>query len=892
MKPIYHIVSHSHWDREWYKPFEQFRAMLVNMIDDLLDLLDRDPEFASFTLDGQTSVIDDYLAVRPERREELRRHIQSGRIQTGPWYILPDEFLVSAESTVRNLLVGTRMARSLGGGMNVGYIPDSFGHIAMMPAILKGFGIDSALVYRGFGGEPDQTTSEYRWVAPDGSKVLLIHLFRHGYSAGYFHQETEQEILERFKSLKSELDARATTPHRLMMNGGDHHWPDPKLPQTLKLLRSHFDGEFLHSTVPAYVEAVKRHVNGLPEVHGEMRFGYRYAFAVLGGVSSSRMVLKQENWKSQLLMERYVEPLAAMGTLAGMRSQQPLVRQAWKNLLQNHPHDSICGCSIDSVHREMMTRFKAANEIGTSVMETAFQTLIPYDDRAFRDDERVFFFNPSPFERNGVSLAEIKFYLQDIIVGLNPDVKVAPRLSPPAGFRLRDAQGAEVPCQVISRNEGYDITYTQFNYPKQTYADQWSLLIDAERVPPLGWKGYTVERTDTVPRYSSSLKVGKTFMENDFLRVEVGTAGGVTLKDKLNNAVYSGLNIFENSGDVGDEYNYSYPPKDKWVVSGKRRATVKVVERGPMRASIQVITVLHVPESAEPNRLARSAKTVPLKIISNLFLTYNARSLEIETTVDNKAKDHRFRVLFPTGIKTDTIQADSQFCVVERKQRKYRLKEFTIEHPAAVAPMQRFVTVRNAKKGLALFSYGMPEYELKLDGRGTIALTLLRCVGLLAGDNLITRPGGKSGWHNETPDAQCPGVHTFRYAVLPHRPEDADSMELINEESERFHLPFVSIRRKDGAGLPMTGSFLSFEPRQLVLSAVKEAEDGEGTVVRVYNPTDQEISGVLRFAQAFREAWIAGLDEEKKERAVCPDAHTVSFHLSRYGIMTVRVLWK
>src|SRR5512140_1842314 len=168
MKPVYHIVSHSHWDREWYKSFEQFRSMLVNMVDDLLDLLARDPAYVCFTLDAQTIVLDDYLAVRPEREPELRRLVREGRLMIGPWYVLPDEFLVSAEATVRNLLTGARRSRDFGAEMKVGYIP-------MMPAILSGFGIDTALLYRGFGGEPEQNSSEYWWTGPDGTRCLMLH---------------------------------------------------------------------------------------------------------------------------------------------------------------------------------------------------------------------------------------------------------------------------------------------------------------------------------------------------------------------------------------------------------------------------------------------------------------------------------------------------------------------------------------------------------------------------------------------------------------------------------------------------------------------------------------------------------------------------------------------
>ncbi|MDH3252363.1 MAG: alpha-mannosidase, partial [Ignavibacteria bacterium] len=333
MKPTYHIVSHSHWDREWYKSFEQFRCMLVNMVDDLLDLLERNPRYECFTLDGQAVILDDYLAVRPENEGRIRALAASGRLLSGPWYILPDEFLVSGESTIRNLQFGIRTASNYGQPMMIGYIPDSFGHIAMMPAILQGFGIDVALVYRGFGGEADQKTSEYWWTSPDGTRALLVHLYRHGYSGGYFHQETDDQILQRFAGLKNELDERATTSQRLLMNGGDHHWPDPRLPDTIELLRRHFDADFVHSTIPRYVEAIKQEVNGLPEVSGEFRFGYRYAFAVLSGVYSSRMYLKQRNWQIQNLLQRYVEPLNAVATLKGMRPQFPLVRQAWKTLL-------------------------------------------------------------------------------------------------------------------------------------------------------------------------------------------------------------------------------------------------------------------------------------------------------------------------------------------------------------------------------------------------------------------------------------------------------------------------------------------------------------------------------------------------------------------------------
>ncbi|HLP16778.1 MAG TPA: glycoside hydrolase family 38 C-terminal domain-containing protein [Bacteroidota bacterium] len=886
MRPTYHIVSHSHWDREWYRSFEYFRAMLVRMVDDLLDILGNDPEYRCFTLDGQTSVVEDYLAVRPEREPEVARYVKEGRLYVGPWYVLPDEFLVSAEATIRNLMTGRKIASRFGVEMKAGYIPDSFGHIATMPTILRGFDIDNVLLYRGFGGEAGQDTSEYWWHAPDGTRALMVHFYKDGYSGGYFHHSTSEEILHRFASVKKELDLRATTSHRLLMNGGDHHWPDENLPGQIALLAKNFEGNFVHSNLPDYIKAVKTEVSGkAPDLFGELRFGYRYAFAVLGGVYSSRMYLKQENWKCETLMERYVEPLNAIAVASGARSNLPLIRQAWKNLMQNHPHDSICGCSIDMVHREMMTRFAAVSETGRAVIDESLNAIIPYDDRAAADDTYVFFFNPSPFPRSVPAQAEVRFYLQDIVVGLNPDVKVAPKLPPVKGFALVDAQGEEVPYQLLSRSEGYDITYSIHNYPKQTYADMFSVLVDMENVPSLGVKGLKIERRNNFPLYKQRVRVKKNKLENDFLRVDVNGWGEITVTDKTTGKSFSKLGVFEDGGDVGDEYNYSYPKKDTVVLSNTKMAKLSIVEKGPLRGALKIAIVMHIPVSASADRKSRSERTEPVEISTIVSLHYRSRAVEFVTTVNNTVKDHRLRVLFATGINTNTCYADSPFYIAEREQQKYDLKQFTIEHPAQVAPMQRFVSVLDdnvqrmraaeAKKpasqdvpanalnagmndtipaakpsrkkmlpgfGAAILGMGLPEYELKYNSKGTVALTLLRCVGLLAAEDLITRPGGKGGWHNETPDAQCPGLHTFRYAFLPHEGGEIEMMERLNEEAELFHLPMLPVRRKNTDAMVMESSFLSLSTKSVVLSAVKEAEAQDGTIVRFWNPTSQKLN--------------------------------------------------
>jgi mannosylglycerate hydrolase len=889
--PTYHFVSHSHWDREWYKSFEQFRFMLVNMIDDLLSLLGSNPGYQCFTLDGQTVILEDYLQVRPEKEEKLRSLVREGRLVIGPWYVLPDEFLVSAEATVRNLLTGIEVARRFGNEMRIGYIPDSFGHIAMVPAILRGFGMDTALIYRGFGGEPGQDKSEYWWSSPDGSKVLMIHLFSNGYSTANFSQDSDQEAMSRCGGIFKEVDQRATTSHRLVMNGGDHHWPDPALPERLDLFRRNFPGEFVHSTLPRYVEAVRKEIGDLKEVRGEHRFGYRYAFVVNGGVYSSRMYIKQANWKAQQLLQRYAEPLSLLATVKGLRSQLPHLHHAWKLLLQNHPHDSICGCSIDPVHREMMTRFAAVNDVGNAIVQDALNHVIPYDERASKDDRCLYFFNPSPCPRSDIAAGRVSFFMQDIVVGLNPDVKYVPKLPPVKGFTLHDAEGRSVPYQIVHRSEGYELTCGKYDYPKQTYADQFDLLVDARGVPAVGYRGYTIEKSRRWPHFATKLRCGRFYLENDSLRVDVDQRGNVQIADKIRGWTLRGLHVIEDGGDAGDEYNYSYPRHDKVVLSTRSRKTVTLVERGPLRGTIEIRYAMRVPTELAPDRKRRSSHQTALSMVTRISLTASGKMVEFDTIVENTVRDHRLRVRFTPGIKTKTSIADSQFAVVERTQKEYDLRQFTIEHPAKVAPMQRFAAVKDAHRAFVLMACGLPEYELLDDGRGTLALTLLRCVGLLSAGDLITRPGGKAGWHFETPDAQSPGTHRFRYAVASMSAQEFDGGSAVMEACEQFHLPLHAITRKDTNELSLEGSLLSTSGN-LTLSALKVAEDGSGAIIRLYNPTSRSVEDVIQFVPEVDRAWLAGMDEQVRTPIDVVQGHGVPLTVGPHGVVTVKAILK
>ena len=364
------VVPHTHWDREWYRPFEQFRLELARVVDGVLDVLERDPEFASFTLDGQAIVLEDYLAVRPENEGRLRALLAAGRVEVGPGYVLPDELLVGAEPLVRNLLIGRAVCERFGAEPSpAGYLPDSFGHPLQLPQVLAGFGIESLIFSRGLGDQVDEVGVVFRWRAADGSEVLALQQLPHydNFAAIGSLDDADGRVRAIAGRFGTALE-RAGVRDVLLCNGSDHLPVQRELPRLCAALEQRFPGvRFMITRYADYVQAVRG--AQVPAWTGEL-LGSRIQ-NVLRGVNSARLYLKQAN-------ERAEQRLLAVETLAALRALEdgnPFpgsdFRLAWRELLRCHPHDSICGCSCDEVHRDMLVRY-----------ESLHRTLAVLQDRA------------------------------------------------------------------------------------------------------------------------------------------------------------------------------------------------------------------------------------------------------------------------------------------------------------------------------------------------------------------------------------------------------------------------------------------------------------------------------------------------------------------------------
>lgn len=862
-----HIISHTHWDREWYLPYEKHHVRLVQLIDALLDKLDGDSEFRSFYLDGQTIILEDYLQVRPENQERLQRHITDGRLLIGPWYILQDAFLTSGEANVRNMQIGHQDAKRYGEVAKIGYFPDTFGLVGQTPQLMQQSGITN--VFFGRGVKPtgfnntvsddgyESSFSELIWEGPDGSKVLGI-LFANWYSNGNEVPVDEAEARAFWDRKLADAEKYASTSELLFMNGCDHQPVQLDLPEAIEMARKLYpDTEFIHSNFPDYLQAVEQAVDNhsLSTVKGELRSQRTDGWGTLVNTASARVYLKQMNQKGQALLEKVAEPLASFAQVLGQQKYpHHLFTYAWKTLMQNHPHDSICGCSVDEVHREMVTRFEKSRHVAEAIIDDSKQAIASaVDTSAFasygEDALPIVAFNTTGWERSGtvsIELDAARLYLREGFT-LEETVRRMKEVDL-SGRVLVDDQGnpLNVTVEDLGLLFGYDLPDDKFRQPYMCRRVKLTFL--AEQVPALGLRAYAwVRRSASAASISgaavsgsgSSLLRSERMMENEWLQVEIADDGSFSLTDKATGRVYRDLGVYENTGDIGNEYMYRQPEGETALTTTGLQAGISVLEDTPYRASIEIVHDWEVPASADatldeeqralvyyPERKAqRSRETVSLKLRTILSLERGGKGVHIETTIDNKAKDHRLRALFPTDLSASVHRADSMFEIPVRDN--VPAPEWV--NPSNTQHQQAFVDVSDeaAGAGLTVANLGLNEYEVLRDGRNTIAITLLRSVGELGDWGLFP-----------TPEAQCLGEHTVQMMLIPHSGDGMASGAFA--QAYQFQVPWTLCQTGVHAGtIASTYAPFQWESKELAFSSLKMNEETGDLLLRWYNMSSQ-----------------------------------------------------
>ena len=871
-----HFISNTHWDREWKFSAQRTRYMLVNMMDMLFDIFEKEPDFKHFHLDSQTMPIQDYLEARPEKKELLKKYISEGKIAVGPWFCLPDEFCVGGESLIRNLLLGHKIANEFGKVSKTGYSPFGWGQISQLPQLYSGFGINFASFYRGLNTYM-APHSEFYWEGADGTRIYASRLgqrpryntwyilqrpvfynkkdgdnrrvswgngdgiFRFAdpakceYEYQYAHRKYEyhdEYIEEKARRTMEEQDGEWTTPHRFWSNGHDSSTPDMREARMIADCDKVFDdADVFHSTVYDFEQSViKDFDENSPVLKGEMRYPYTKGSvsAMFGWVLSARTAVKQDNFNTERLLEYYAEPLAVFASFLGAPYPQAFIELSYNYLLQNHGHDSIGACGRDVVYEDVDFRYRQSREIATCVMERAMMDVAGDIDLSSWDknDMALVVYNPAPFKRNAVVPMEVEIPLE-----WNAD-----------GYKITDENGNECAVQFCSSiNPMYQIVQDPADAVDVLPVNRQNIRVYVKDIPSMGYTTLKVVplRNVRASQPKTMLTAAQT-MENEYLEVTINPNGTVKVYDKETKRTYDNLGYFKDTGEDGSPWEHKAPETNEIYTTLNERATISLVRTGELETTYRVILDWAIPEDLNADHKTRSTRLAPYKIETFVTLRKGQKWVEFNTNINNQVENHYLQVAFPTHINAETVSAQGQFDVVERKIEKpdYSLYD---EIPMTEQPMTSFIDLSDGRVGAALLNTGLKGYEADDDAQNTLYLSLLRCYQL----RIYVTPEEQNYLRIEN-GSQSLGKHSFRYAFMPHEGNWEKAGVWQAAEDFNMEITTAQIEPTPHGKNPLSKSFVELKNAGLHVSGVKRSENGNGWIVRLFNPSVKTVKNAIR----------------------------------------------
>lgn len=855
MKRVY-IVPHSHWDREWYMPFERHHMRLIELIDNLIKLFKTDPNYKYFHLDGQTIILDDYLKVRPENKTVIQNLIDQGKLQIGPFYILQDAFLTSSESNARNMLIGRRDSKQWGKNMvHVGYFPDTFGNMGQTPQLLKQAGLHTAMFGRGVKStgfsnatSPDDKFasefSEMNWVGPDKSSVLGI-LFANWYDNGKEIPVESNKAKIFWDKKLNDTEKYAATNDLLFLNGSDHEPVQMNLSQAIKTANTLYPNiEFIHANYDMYIKQLKKDLPAnLDEIHGELTSQETNGWTTLTNTASNRIYIKQWNTKVSRQLENVSEPLATIASQkANFEYPHDQLRYAWKWLMQNHPHDSICACSVDEVADEMMTRFKKANQVGKFVANSALEKLgeqLNTNKLAHKPGEIPFtVFNTGTSTKTGVVNIEIP--IEKIKFNPNKDdsSKISQKLKAKKtpNYIVHDNNDRTVLMKILNTQVKFSFDLPKDQFRRAFIEKVVNVQMIVKNMAPVSWKTFMlIPMENCKEKEAHRMIYHDDVLENKYLAVKIEKNGTLNITDKQTNHTYRNELRYEDTGDLGNEYVYRAPGDTNPIYSSDFSNNVFVEENTDFIGKIKIKTSMKIPISMNGKLKAeqeehvdyrlrsaqRSTKLIDFPIETELILNKDSKRLSIHTEFNNQSKDHRLRVLFSSDVQTAYHYADSIFEVVKRPNKV----SCRWQNPENPQHTHSFVNVHDKSRGMTVSNFGLNEYEVTEKG-DQIAVTLLRSIGEM----------GDWGYF-PTPGAQCLGKQKVDFGVEFSDGSEKSKLQTLHNAFSA-QVPFTVVTNTWHMGsIEPTDKFLKISSNKSKITALKLQEDGDNLVTRQYNLT-------------------------------------------------------
>lgn len=843
------VVSNTHWDREFRFSFEKTRHNLLVMLDTTLDILENDPNYHSFTMDGHSIMIDDYLQMRPERREQVEKFIKEGRLIIGPYYTLPEEFTISHEALIRNLMFGRETVEKYGGKTpSVGYTPSSWGQTGQYPQILKDFGINYMMFYRGISH--DEAPAEYIWRAPDGTEVFAsrfalycrynwyyqVHravtrnrVWSKDYKWGEFDEAPfrradgfigpsinydlkapasdydKDNLKKAILDMLEEEDGHFTTPVFLGMNGHDISVAFPRESDVIKDAKELFNGELdiEHTNLEGFWSDCEKYLDKekMTVLEGERRAylkegKWTYLFP---GTISARTYLKQADFNAYTELSYIAEPLNA---IAGNDSKLYLHR-GWQYLISNHSHDANGGCAPDCVCKDMEYRFRKAQDIAEIVADDAMveiaKNLSP--EGQDKDVVQLIVYNTLPYKRDAIVPLDIE--VPDTLGnGISID-----------GVKLQSIQSEK---SSIFMDSIWDV-------PTILESRHHRLYAEIKDIPAMGYKVFEIKPNPHKLQKRPGIANGNV-LENSKIKATVNPNGTLNVVYKKTGKEYKNLNFYTSQGEVGNAWKHENPEFDRKYTTLGTASRIYTAESGDLSGTIVTECEFEVPESCAVNP---SDIYTRLPIKTSYTLDKDADFIKVKVELINNAKDHWLRVNFPTDIKTDVSVTDSHFDVLTHK---IEIPDSTgwVEQAFGTQPLRTFAEVTDGNDGFAVMPKGLFEYEVFDDT--TMALTLIRAcrIKLAVSEEKVTEL--------EDDGVQCPGKRTFEYAMHFNT---GNIYELPNKAAEIFAPVKCAVCGRGKGELPLEYSLFDIDNTNIHATAIKKADDGNGVIVRYYNPSDK-----------------------------------------------------
>ncbi len=888
-KYTFHVISNTHWDREWRFPFQINRQMLVDMIDKAIAILENNPTYKAYHLDSQSIVIEDYLEIKPHNRERISKLVKDKRLFIGPWYVLPEEFQVGGENLIRNLLIGHKICKEIGRVSKTGYSPFSWGQISQLPQIYSNFGIDFIIFYRGINSL-DSPKAEFIWEGADGTQILssrlstmprynfYFYIYRpvlfnelpstlkfspdkksflfhfadsNLYKSDYFNPKPavtyfEENIKTQVEKIIQDQAKDFTTPHIIWMEGHDSSGPNEKTIQIINDIKKYFpDLNVIHSTLEDYIEAVKNSIDisKLKLVKGERR-STQYDLRsgnLYGYTTSARMDLKIKNFDCERWLQYYAEPFYNFASINGLDTNDKYLEIAWKLLIQNSAHDSIGGCSLDIVHEDMINRYKQVKEISTGLFSKAIQFLVTLGEIIEKEnlyENYLTCINPSSYDRSEV----VKFVI-DVPVEFAKD-----------GIKILDLSGKSMEVQISKVETTQPVLEQMIDRPMYVDIKRYTGYALLDSIPSFGLKTFKVipsEKNPFIKKIAKKIK-DKIILENDYLKVTINKNGTFNILHKDSNRKYSNLGYLYDEGEGGHAWVHkSFKP---FVTTLKSQPEIKLIENGPLFSKVLIKHKFKIPERKLKIMSGKIIKTpggvIPIDI--ELIISKTSQRIDLKINLTNTIENHRLRIMFPSKLNAQYHYGEGQFDVVKRPIKRIDASNW-VEPPMYDFPLHNFVDVNDGNNGLAIIVDGLKEYEILDNKNRTIALTLLRAF------SYVIVPSSTEEFL-DMKGSQCLGKHEFKLSIFPHRSNwDAGN---VFPEAIKFNQPLSLVETNSiTSNNLIPNSFIRIQPENLIFSCFKKGEDGKSYVLRIFNPTDNILHGAISLHWTLKEAFVVNLEE-------------------------------